>query len=245
MKGLFDNLTLRKDRSRDGDDGMLRGNSNLGESLLGAADSIDGAGGSNAGYTPPVLDQDAPEVSGKLKLMIKVPPGRRGGQVVSAKLPGRRSACRLVIPNGLGPGDRFQISIPHVRRNSSRAIINTSSPNNITNSQGLPSTNQDVNYTPRLDDETESFIAALPEEMREQVRQERAAQAAMLGEMESSQSHTNSMRPKLLEFTVPDDATPGSTVQTQGPNGESISVYIPEGIEAGEVICIPVPETTS
>jgi hypothetical protein len=71
MKGLFDNLTLRSKDREGGESTMLRGNSNLGESLLGGGDSADNADG-HGGYTPPVLDQDAPEVSGKLKVMIKV-----------------------------------------------------------------------------------------------------------------------------------------------------------------------------
>jgi hypothetical protein len=165
--------------------------------------------------------------------------------VVSAKLPGRRHACRLVIPSGLRPGDRFQLSIPHVRRNSSSSSSSTSR-----TGTDVPQTDRSHgesaltdHSSTRLDDETEAFIAALPEEMREQVRQERAAQTATLGEMASSNSHTNNNqtpRPQLFSFTIPHDAIAGTTVQTQGPNGEAVSVYIPEGVQAGEVIGVPL-----
>jgi hypothetical protein len=153
---------------------------------------------------------------------------------VNARLPGRRTPCRLVIPNGLGPGDHFQISIPHVRRGSTpRTPINNAFANSTTNNHG--------DTPPVLDAETEAFIAALPEEMRDQVRQERAAQAAMLGEMSSTQRQEHFTSQNIFSFTVPQGVTPGSTVQTQGPNGESVLVYIPEGVEAGEVIGVPLP----
>jgi hypothetical protein len=65
MKGMFENLTVRKNR----DDAVF--DSNLSESLLGAGDATEDDTG-RTGYAPPVLDGDRPEVSGKLKLKIKV-----------------------------------------------------------------------------------------------------------------------------------------------------------------------------
>lgn len=135
-------------------------------------------------------------------VVVKVPPNHRGGQRVDVALPNNRGIAKVVIPQGLRPGDEFQF-----RYDPALASESTS--------------NHESDEEDEIDPEAlEEFLKELPEDVRKEILAQETAQLRNMLKFEKSKEAPKSV-PKpasisnaeqLFQVTIPPGVYPGGSV---------------------------------
>lgn len=151
---------------------------------------------------------------------VTVPEDGKAGQVI--KITGDLGTFEVEIPEGLKPGDKFNVKID--KPNHEPHVVEITVPEDAEPGKEL-----------LIDGPLGKFTVKIPEGLK-------------AGEKFRIKIDEPNEEPQLVEVTVPEDAEPGTNLLIDGPLGK-FQVEVPEGLTPGEKFRVrlekPNPENTA